>query len=85
MDNMYITFKTKVEPGDKIVLYTDGIIEARNAENKQYGMGGIINSMKKNFREPADNLLKSIVKDLAGFANLNSLKDDATIFIVELK
>lgn len=85
MDNMYITFKTKVESGDKIVLYTDGIIEARNSENKQYGMGGIINSMKKSFREPADNLLKSIVKDLAGFANLNSLKDDATIFIVELK
>jgi len=85
MDNMYITFRTRVEPGDKIVLYTDGIIEARNSENKQYGMGGIINSMKRNFREPAENLLKLIVKDLAGFTNLNSLKDDATIFIIELK
>ena len=82
---MYITFRTRVESGDKIVLYTDGIIEARNSENKQYGMGGIINSMKRNFREPAENLLKLIVKDLAGFTNLNSLKDDATIFIIELK
>lgn len=85
MNNLYITFKSKIESGDKIVLYTDGIIEARNSENRQYGMGGIINSMKKNFREPADNLLKSIIKDLSGFTNLDSLKDDATIFIVELK
>lgn len=85
MDNMYITFQTKAEKGDKIILYTDGIIEARNAEKKQYGMGGIINSLKKDFREPADSLLKSIIKDLAGFTNINTLKDDATLFIIELK
>jgi sigma-B regulation protein RsbU (phosphoserine phosphatase) len=85
MDNMYITFKTQSEKGDKIILYTDGIIEARNYEKKQYGMGGIINTLKKDFREPADSLLKSIVKDLAGFTNINMLKDDATLFIIELK
>ncbi|HNX25427.1 MAG TPA: SpoIIE family protein phosphatase [Spirochaetota bacterium] len=85
MDNMYITFQTKVEKGDKIVLYTDGIIEARNADRKQYGMGGIIKSLKKDFREPADSLLKSIVRDLAAFTNINILKDDATLFVIELK
>jgi sigma-B regulation protein RsbU (phosphoserine phosphatase) len=85
MDNMYITFKTKAESGDKIVLYTDGIIEARNADKKQYGMGGIINTLKRDFREPADSLLKSIIRDLAGFTNLNMLKDDATLFVIELK
>jgi len=85
MDNMYITFKTQAESGDKIVLYTDGIIEARNFEKKQYGMGGVINTLKKDFREPADALLKSIIKDLAGFTNIRVLKDDATLFIIELK
>ncbi len=85
LDNMYITFKTQADRGDKIVLYTDGIIEARNFEKKQYGMGGVINTLKKDFREPADTLLKSIIKDLAGFTNLQMLKDDATIFIIELK
>ncbi len=85
LDNMYITFKTKAESGDKIVLYTDGIIEARNSDKKQYGMGGVINSMKKNFREPADLLLKAIINDLSGFTNVNTLKDDATVFIIELK
>jgi len=85
LDNMYITFRTKAESGDKIVLYTDGIIEARNSDDKMYGMGGLINSLKKDFREPADSLLKSIIKDLAGFTNLNMLKDDATLFVIELK
>jgi len=85
LDNMYITFKTPADRGDKIILYTDGIIEARNFEKKQYGMGGVINTLKKEFKEPADSLLKSIIKDLAGFTNLQMLKDDATIFIIELK
>jgi len=85
MDNMYITFQTRAEKGDKIILYTDGIIEARNGDQKQYGMGGIINSLKKDFREPADFLMRSIIKDLAGFTNINMLKDDATLFVIELK
>ena len=85
MDNMYITYQTKAERGDKLILYTDGIIEARNSEKKEYGMGGIIRTLKKDFSEPADSLLTSIIKDLSGFTNLNKLKDDATLFVIELK
>lgn len=85
MDELYVTFKSRVDPGDKIVLFTDGIIEARNPDDQEFGMDRLINCIKAGYRFSGDDLMRTIVRGLAGFANLDALRDDATVFIVELK
>ena len=85
MDELYVTHECGVGSGDKIVLFTDGIIEARNPDEREFGMERFISCIKAGYRLSGDELMRAIVRGLAQFANLNSLRDDATVFIVELK
>lgn len=85
MDELYVTHECAINPGDKIVLFTDGIIEARNADEKEFGMDRLIASIRTGYKFSGDELMRTIVRSLGGFANLESLRDDATVFIVELK
>ncbi|HOP63848.1 MAG TPA: SpoIIE family protein phosphatase [Spirochaetota bacterium] len=85
MEELYVAHKTRIKAGDKIVLFTDGIIEARNPEGMEFGMDRLIACIKAGYKYNSDELMKFIMRGLAGFANLDTLRDDATVFIVELK
>ncbi len=85
MNELYVTYQARVKPGDKVVLFTDGIIEARNDQQSEFGMDGIIKSIKSHYRESSEDLMKSIIRDLSNFTDLSDTKDDATLFIIELK
>ncbi len=85
MDELYVTHECTINSGDKIVLFTDGIIEARSPDEKEFGMDNLISSIRSGYKYSGDELMRTIVRSLAGFANLDSLRDDATVFIVELK
>lgn len=85
MDELYVTHECSINPGDKIVLFTDGIIEARSPDEKEFGMDRLIAGIRTGYKFSGDELMRTIVRSLAGFANLDSLRDDATVFIVELK
>lgn len=84
-DGVYETKKEKVEKGDKIILFTDGIIEPRNENSEQYGTKRLIKAIASNFENTSDKILKSIINDLGRFTDINRLPDDATIFIIEIK
>ncbi len=54
-----VTYKEKdikLEVGDKILFYTDGITEARDHNDVQFGIEGILDQVQKN----PDNILKEI-------------------------
>jgi phosphoserine phosphatase RsbU/P len=85
MDDLYATSALKLEKGDKIILFTDGIIEARNPEGREFGMTGLNNSIKKHFAAPGDHMMKGITDDLDAYVGKAGLKDDATIFLIEVK
>ena len=49
MNEMYETKVTNTESGDKIILFTDGIVEAKNSENEEFGME--VDEVVKMFRD----------------------------------
>ncbi len=81
----YQTKMINAESGDKIILYTDGIAEARSSAGEQFGVDRIIKNMSKNYSEPGDKILESIIEDLKGFTNMDEMKDDATLLIINIK
>ncbi len=85
MNDLYETKQAKVERGDKIVLFTDGIVEAMNINKEQFGTERLIESIKKNFLKPGDEMLNTIIEDLSQYTNIDELRDDATLFIIEVK
>jgi sigma-B regulation protein RsbU (phosphoserine phosphatase) len=78
----YNTSATSLSPGDRILLFTDGLIEAEDGDSRQFGMDGLTTSLGRNL-ERQDNLLASIEKDVRAFAGSNDLQDDVCLVMVQ--
>lgn len=85
MNGMYNTSTVNLEAGDKILLYTDGIVEAQNTEGARYGTDRLLTSFKKAYATSGDLIMKALVNDLKSFMTTAELKDDATIILIEVK
>ena len=73
--------------GDKLFLYSDGILELRNKENQQYGEERLLEILLNNDSE-TKQLLQKIKKsafEFAGIKNANKLQDDVTMALLEIK
>lgn len=71
-------------PDDKIVLYTDGIIEAENQKQKPLGLQGFFSILEKHIKKPALKAVSSVIKDVQTHAQ-DVAKDDIYLIIAELK
>lgn len=76
--------KLKINSGEKIILFTDGIIEARNPENEEeYGIERIKNILQKNYTSSITDLIKIVLQDFYNYTK-QKVEDDITIFGLEL-
>jgi sigma-B regulation protein RsbU (phosphoserine phosphatase) len=80
-------FKTTEEilvPGDFLLFFTDGIIEAENARGSDFGVEGLLQNVRSNLDLPSDSLLEGIIKDVYAFADSTVLTDDVCLVVVEV-
>ncbi len=67
-----------LDPGDTVILYTDGIVEAMNAKNELYGYNRLEALVRIAPSEP-DKLKSAIIEDVNRFTGLTSQHDDMTL------
>lgn len=67
-----------LDPGDTVVLYTDGIIEAMNAKEELYGYERFEALVRKSNSDP-DSLKTAIIDDVNRFTGLSPQHDDMTL------
>ncbi|MDO5716495.1 MAG: SpoIIE family protein phosphatase [Tissierellia bacterium] len=67
-------------PGDKILLLTDGILEARNQRGEEFGIERIISEIKKN----PDQILESLKKAIYMFSG-DKQEDDMCALLIHYK
>lgn len=72
-------------PGDVMVIYTDGIVEARNAEQEEYGEQRLLDMLEQTFSMEADEIKEHILNDLAQFSAGQPMHDDQTLLVVKFK
>ncbi len=75
--------QTEIEKGDKIILYTDGIIDSKNEDGKLFGVDGIKNIVSKNGYKKRSVLAFRILKELRKFQRKKELEDDITLLITD--
>lgn len=73
--------RIKLEINDKILMYTDGLIEAKNKENKFYGFDRFLGIIKENIN---GDIIETIKKDVEKF-KYHELEDDFTVLKLEIK
>jgi serine phosphatase RsbU (regulator of sigma subunit) len=82
-DTAFATGEIAGEPGDLFVLYTDGILETRDARAEEFGADRLSASVRKGPADPAA-LCASVLADLAAFARSSTFQDDVSILVIRL-
>ncbi len=84
--NQYVEEKTLAyQPNDLLLLYTDGITEAKNLKGEQYGAEGLKNSLAKHISKPLKEIKQGLIQDLIDFLEGEKLDDDYTLTIVKFE
>ncbi len=77
--------EVEVESGEKIFLYTDGIVEARNKKDEFYGMERLEKILKQNSHRDAEELIEVVYGDLLDYLEGMPVSDDLTLMVIEKK
>lgn len=75
--------KVHLEPGDGIVLYTDGITEAENPDGNLYGLQRLRDIAQKMWSQPARNVQQAIVEDVKKHLAGTASDDDITLLVLK--
>lgn len=71
------------EPGDVMLLYTDGIVEARNPEGVEYGYDRLKDLMEKVASGSANDISEKVLQNLYQFNGDKELDDDYTALVIK--
>jgi serine phosphatase RsbU (regulator of sigma subunit) len=82
-DAQYKTEKVKLNPGDTLVLYTDGITESRNAKNEEFMEKGVIEVCQKLLNKPPLEIMDRLYEKVQTFTAGQEQMDDMTIVIIQ--
>ena len=81
----YIDQKLSLNKNDKILFYTDGLIEAENKNGEFYLEERLLKVLKSSSSQDCTLLAENIEESVFRFMDNNVLKDDITYFIMEIK
>ena len=79
---VYKDYQIKLEPGDKLFLYTDGVPEATNKDLKMFGMDRMLDVLNDNRSASSTEILVKMKEALDGFANGADQFDDITMLCI---
>ncbi len=81
-DFKFTANQIKIKPGDKILLYTDGITEAFNEAGEQFSEERLLEIMNNSKSETSEQLVMNIRQEIKKFVKNAEQSDDITILAV---
>lgn len=73
----------RLEKGDRLLAYSDGLLDASGDNGQQYGLASLIKNMESSVNLNGQEMMENIVRDVRGFTGGAALEDDMAIFILE--
>jgi serine phosphatase RsbU (regulator of sigma subunit) len=74
----------ELEPGTLLVLYSDGITEARNVRGETYGLNRLLGAISRARDAEVERLLAKILADVNEFTEGAPIEDDRTLVLLKL-
>jgi len=71
-----------LQQGDLLALYTDGINEACNAQNEEFGLERMAELLQRYKTSPLNHLLARLDRHLRQFCALSTVQDDKTLLVI---
>ena len=83
----YSCAEQNLKRGDRLLLYTDGIIEASNSDGEEFGMESLQQYLARNHTVPVEKFADSLLKAIGSWTGLQhsqSLDDDLTLVVIDI-
>jgi sigma-B regulation protein RsbU (phosphoserine phosphatase) len=81
----YSTNEVPVTSGDRLLLYTDGITEARDHCDEEFGEDRLAAALLEARRFDAHALFRHVLDRVTSFAGAGGFHDDATLLVVAVR
>lgn len=75
----------QIDPGDWLVLYTDGLTEAFNPKEEEYGLDRLTKFLRDWRGSPPPEFIPALIADVLKFCGTLRPKDDMTVMLVVRK
>ena len=83
-DTQYAEGASAIAPGDRLVLYTDGITEARSPTGEEYGEARLAEAITRHRHASAGEAHAAILNEVQAHAT-DGFEDDATLLVVSVR
>jgi sigma-B regulation protein RsbU (phosphoserine phosphatase) len=80
-DAKYGDVMVRLDPGNKMLLFTDGITEATNTQGEEYGEARLLAGLDGDSRIETAVLHRKLMQDVSDFCQ-NTFADDATLVLI---
>lgn len=77
--------EVKLYPGDRIILYTDGIVETRNKNKVEYGDEKFEEMIRFSCALESEQVVDLVVDDIIRHAEGTKIRDDVSILVLEVE
>jgi serine phosphatase RsbU (regulator of sigma subunit)/tetratricopeptide (TPR) repeat protein len=85
MTEFVTTARIELNPGDVVVLYTDGITEAWNLDRQEYGLERLIEVVQQNCHKSAQEIQQAVISDVKEYIGQQKVYDDITLLVLKQK
>jgi serine phosphatase RsbU (regulator of sigma subunit) len=82
-ESPYRSGKTRLENGDWLVIFTDGVIEAVNEKDEEYGEAALIRLVDRVAEGTPDEMVRSLLAELDGYVGNTPQHDDITCLLLK--
>jgi two-component system cell cycle response regulator len=83
-DNEYKDYSLKLNSGDKVFLYTDGITTVRGEDRKVYSKARLLDFINLSKNKNISELVKDVINEITLFCGGQKTQDDSTILAIEI-
>jgi len=80
----YQTASVALNPGDVLILYTDGVIDAENDKEEMFSVERLVSVARTNRAKTAQELVQMIQSSVFSFAGTEELRDDLTLVVLKV-
>ena len=80
----YATLRRPITPGDRFLLFTDGLYEVESADNSYYDMDQLIEAVRKRAALPTEALCDDLMSEIKSFAVHQTFDDDVCLVGVDV-
>jgi phosphoserine phosphatase RsbU/P len=73
----------RLDQGDALLLYTDGMVEAHGSDGEEFGIGRLTRAFLDLRDLPCDELVRALVRKVADYAGGGEPEDDRTVVVLK--